>query len=206
MYVCFCVSGLLKVADSVSGKGKTDDSNGGTDNNGGHQLVQPFNACKLDCDGDNDINKTCKNCTEDQTDITYGCGSCTCKCGSHGAEECEGRAEEYGAFLLGEQDVNKSTGACTEQCRSGAHAITYDDGNDQGCSHDGKKLLDCEDDKLAEFRLIAGLVEKFHNFLRDIVFFVTHKKSLTHGKVKGYVRSALRIRGDRLSSRDIDLV
>ena len=61
------------VADCVACKRKTDDCNRGADNNCGHELVEPFNADKLDYDCDNNINKSCESCADDQTCMACGC-------------------------------------------------------------------------------------------------------------------------------------
>ena len=62
-------SKLKNVANSIACKGKTDDGNGGTDNYCRHKFVNPVNANKFNNDSDNNINKTCKNCTKDKTNI-----------------------------------------------------------------------------------------------------------------------------------------
>ena len=64
-----------EVADGVSGERKTDDGNGGTDNDGGHDLIYPCNAAELDDDRDHDIYKTGERRADDESGISgSGCG------------------------------------------------------------------------------------------------------------------------------------
>ena len=108
----------LEVAHGVAGKRKTDDGNGRTDDHGGHQLIDPFHAGKLDDNGDDHIHKTCENSADDKTEVADRHGSGARKGGCHGAEECKGRAEEHGAFELGKgQGVHERTHACARTMR-----------------------------------------------------------------------------------------
>ena len=72
-----------EIADGVSGKRKTDDGNGGTDNDGGHDLIYPCNAAELDDDRDHDIYKTGERRADDETGISGCCRDGTRKGGAH---------------------------------------------------------------------------------------------------------------------------
>ena len=153
---------VQQIADSIACERKTDDGNGRTNNDSGHQLVDPSNTNELDDQRDNDINQACQNGTEDQAHVAEGHRNATGKGSCHRAEECEGRAKKYRALELGEELVNESTDTCTEQCGSGRHAVSDNDRNDQGCRHDGKQLLDGEDDQLVKLGFVADIVDELH--------------------------------------------
>ena len=154
-----------KVADCVSCKGKSDKSNGGSDYNGGHKFVEPAGTDGFNKKCDYYVNKTCKDCTENDSEETEN------GCGIHGRKEGKGASEENGAFLFGEELINKGADACAEKCCGGVHfkvdcAIGVNKDRDyDGCGDNCKKLLECEDDKLAEFRLVFNVKEQF--FLHD---------------------------------------
>ena len=75
----FVACELESVAYSVACKRKTDDRYRGTDNNCGHKLVNPLNACYLNNDSNYYINKTCENGTEDDTCKACFGRYCACK-------------------------------------------------------------------------------------------------------------------------------
>ena len=153
-----------KVADSVSCKGKSDESNGGSDYNGGHKFVEPSGTCCFNKKSNYNINGTGKNCAEDDSEETEN------GCGIHGRKESKRASEEDGAFFLGEELINKGADACAEKCCCGVHfkvnntVCVNKDRNYDGCGDDCKKLLESKDDKLAEFRLIFNVVDEFHLF------------------------------------------
>ena len=66
---------LGKIAYGVARERETDDRNGGTDNDGGHDLIYPCDTAELDDDGDNDVHKTCERRADDESGISgSGCG------------------------------------------------------------------------------------------------------------------------------------
>lgn len=66
---------LVKIAYGVARERETDDRNGGTDNDGGHDLIYPCDTAELDDDGDNDVHKTCERRADDESGISgSGCG------------------------------------------------------------------------------------------------------------------------------------
>ena len=153
------------VVYSGRGQGKTDQRNGGADNCCGHQLVDPGNAHKLYDDRDYNVNESGKCSANQKAKISEAHRSTACKSGAHRADKCEGRAQEYGAAEFGEQLINKSADACTEQCGGDGHTVSYDCGNCDGCCHDGKQLLEGKNKKLIKPRLVVYAVNKiFRHF------------------------------------------
>ena len=159
----------LQVADSVSCEGKTDDSNGRSDNYCGHDLVDPVNANELYDNSDNYVNEACKDSAEDDSCVACRSGCCAAECRKHRADECEGASEEDRAAETGEQLVNDGSHACAEERCRGAHTIADDCGNSDGCRKDRKQLLDREDKGSAEFGSVFDVVDQFH-FLLPFLF------------------------------------
>ena len=157
------------VLDSGGSEGKTDKSNGGTDNDGGHELIDPSNANESDNDSDNDVNETAEQSADEESEIseTEAHGRSACECCGHGTDECEGRAEEYGAAEFGADLVNESTDTRAEECCGSRHTVTDDSGNGDGCSDDCEKLLECKDKHLTEARSVMNVIDKIfsHFFL-----------------------------------------
>ena len=159
----------LQIADSVSGKRQTDDGNRGTDDNGGHQLVNPVDADQLDDQRDDHVHQTGSYRTDQQSEVADLHGHGTAEGSRHGAEEGEGRAEEHGASELGEQQVHDGAEACTDQRSGCAHrqvkivVVTRDDhGHRDGCRHNGKQLLEGKRKQLGEAGLVLDSVDEFH--------------------------------------------
>ena len=165
---CGCCRCAGQVADCVACKGKTDDSNSGSDNDCGHNLVDPAYAACFNYDCNNNIYKACECCAEDEACITCLKAYSTCECSCHGTEECEGRTEEYGALKLGEQQVNDSADACTKECCGLGHAVADNCRNCDSCCHDCQQLLQCKQYYLAKLRPVADVVSKVHNFILSI--------------------------------------
>ena len=151
-----------QIPDCVSCQGKTNDGNGGTDNDGRHQLVDPGNADKLNDQRDDNVNQTCDNRTENESEASKGHGYTACERGAHRTEKCEGRAEKYGAPELGEEQVNESTDAGTEECGGRGHTVSDDDRDDQCRRHNGEQLLNGKDDQLVELRFVVDIVDELH--------------------------------------------
>ena len=161
---------LLKIADSVACKRKTDDSDRRADNYGRHKLVDPIGADELNDKCDDHVNETCENRTCDKAEVSDR-GACrACKCRRHRGQECKGGAEEYRASELGKEEIDKGTYACTEECRRRRHAVADDDRNNESRSHNCKKLLNSEDDGLGDARSVADLIDHFH-FETSFLFF-----------------------------------
>ena len=158
--------GLCTVGENIvngsTGQAQTDQCHGGSNNNGGHQLVDPLNANKLDYQSDDHIHQTGKNSTDDQTGKTGRSGNCTAKGSSHGADESEGRAQENGAAELGEQLVNDGADAGAEESGSSGHAVANDGGNSDGGCQNGQNLLECEDQQLGELGSVFDAIDQIH--------------------------------------------
>ena len=151
-----------KIADSIAGKRQADNGNGGSDNDGGHQLADPFNACNLNNSSNDHVYQTCKYSAYDQTGVTGRSRSGTCKGGAHGSKECEGRAEENGAAELSKQLIDKRANTCTEQGGGLAHAVADDAGDCDGRCQDRQNLLECKQQHLAELWFVFDTVDQIH--------------------------------------------
>lgn len=80
----------LKVIYRVTGKGKSDNGNRRSDDDGRHELINPFYADKLHDNGNDHIDKSCEYRAEDKAEIAERhCGRSR-KCGRHGTEKCKG--------------------------------------------------------------------------------------------------------------------
>ena len=156
--------GFERVAYCVAGERKTDQGNGGADNHGGHDLIDPFDACKFYDDREDDVYETCEDRAEDDTGKALRGGYAAAKSGEHRAEECKGRTEEYRAFELGEQQINDRADAGSEECSRLAHAVAYNGGDGDRRGKDRKHLLECEDDHLAESGFVFYSVNKIHRY------------------------------------------
>jgi hypothetical protein len=88
------------VADRVSGQGKTDDGHRGTDDDGGHQLIDPLDAGDLDDQGDHDVDQTGKHRADEQTGIANLNGRRAAESRELGAAEGDGRTQEHRDFEL----------------------------------------------------------------------------------------------------------
>ncbi len=151
-----------QVADSIGSQGQADDGNGGSNDHGGHQLVDPVNANSLDDQSDNHINQASEDSAEDQAGVTGRNRSSTAEGSEHRANEGEGRAQENGAVPLGEELVNQGADAGAEQGGGLAHAVADDAGNSDGSSQDGQNLLECEQQHLSKLRLVFDTVDQIH--------------------------------------------
>ncbi len=160
--ISFCNAAFFQIADSVSCKRKTDDSDGRTDNDSGHKFCNPFNAAEFNDEGECYVNETCKYGAEKQTGKAGSVGDGACKSSTHRTEECEGRTKEYRALEFGKQEINESTYAGTEESRGSAHAVTDDSGNCDGCSKDSQELLKSEDEDLFYRGFVFDIVDEFH--------------------------------------------
>ena len=80
-----------QIVDGIDCQRKTDQCNGGANNDGGHQLIDPLNADKLNDQSDHYINKACEYGTDNQTGITGRNRSGTAESGEHRANEGERR-------------------------------------------------------------------------------------------------------------------
>ena len=164
-----CIGAFLEVADSVSCERKSDYSDGGSDNGGGHELIDPADTGNLDSYCYNNIDETREHSAENQSEIAERNGGRACESGCHRAEESERRTEENRALCLREENIYKGACACAEERRDSAHlhfaavinTRSYH-GNCDGRCHNRKQLLERKDDKLAELRLVFDTVNQFH--------------------------------------------
>ena len=153
-----------QVADGVAREAQTDDGDGGSDDDRGHQLVDPLDAAELDDQGDDDIHQACDQGAEDQAGITDGDGGRAAEGGEHGTDEGEGRAEEHRAGAPGEEQIHDGADAGTEQSRRSAHPVADDRRNRDGRRHDGEQLLQSKEDNLSKLRPVFDTVDKIHTF------------------------------------------
>ena len=164
-----CIGAFLEVADSVACERKSDYSNGGSDNGGGHELIDPADTGNLDRYCYNNIDETREHSAENQSEIAERNGGRACESGCHRAEESERRTEENRALCLREENIYKGACAGAEERRDSAHlhfaavinTRSYH-GNCDGRCHNRKQLLERKDDKLAELRLVFDTVNQFH--------------------------------------------
>lgn len=163
-FACCSVEDLTfcEVAYCIACEGETDDGNCGADNACGHQLVDPLDTCYLNYDSDDYVDETCEYSTDDESEVSYLHGECTCECGHHGTDECKAGAEEHGASELSEEEVNEGTDACSEESCCLVHSVTYDSGYCDCCGKYCEKLLESEDDYFAEIGSVFYSVNEFH--------------------------------------------
>ena len=150
------------VVDGGAGQGHTDQSHGGADNHGGHQLVDPLNANQLDDDGDDHIHQTGQDSAQDDAGETGLGRDGAGEGGDHGADEGEGRTQEHRAVELGEQLVHEGADTGAEQSGGGGHAVAHDGGNGDGGGQNGQQLLDGEDQHLPELGFVFNAVDQIH--------------------------------------------
>ena len=153
-----------QVTDGVAREAQADDGDGGSDDDRGHQLVDPLDAAELDDQGDGDINEARDQGAEDQAGIADGDGGRAAEGGEHGADEGEGRAEEHRAGAPGEEQIHDGADAGAEQSRRSAHPVADDRRNRDGRRHDGEQLLQRKEDNLSELRSVFDTVDKIHTF------------------------------------------
>jgi len=151
-----------QIANCIACQAEADDSNSGSDNHGGHQLVDPVNTGNLDYNSDDHIHQTRKSCADDQTGKTGRSGCRAAKGSKHRANECEGRAQEHRAAELSEQLVHQSADTCTEQGSGLAHAVTDNAGNCDGCCQNRQDLLECKNQNLAKFGFVFDAIDQIH--------------------------------------------
>ena len=175
-----CARGVLhaaghKVADGVSGQRKADDGDGRPNDHDGHELLDPANTGNFNDNCNQNVDKSCQNGAYDQAGIAERHGHAACKRGGHAAEEGEGAAEEDRAAEFGEKQVDECADACAQQRGGGAESAAGgavdDDGHDQCRGHDGQKLLNRKDQRLAEFRLVLYSVDHVHCFVLRLIYF-----------------------------------
>jgi len=150
------------IVDGGTGQRKANECNGGTDDGGGHDLVDPLNAGKLNGHSNSHVHKACKSSTDNQTRIAQRHGHAAGESCQHGADKGKGRAQKHGAAEFGEELVNNGADARTKEgCRCG-HIIAHNGGNGDGSRQNGQKLLDGEYDELSEFGFVLNAVDQIH--------------------------------------------
>ena len=78
-----CIGAFLEIADSVSCERKSDYSDGGSDNGGGHELIDPADTGNLDSYCYNNIDETREHSAENQSEIAERNGGRACESGCH---------------------------------------------------------------------------------------------------------------------------
>ena len=151
-----------QVADGIAGKAQTDDCNRGSDDDGGHQFVDPLDTAELDNHGNDHIHETGDQSTDNQSCVADGDGCSPAEGGEHGTDECEGRTEKHRTGALGEEQINNGADTGAEEGRRGTHAISDNCRNCDCRRHNGQQLLQGEEDNLAEFRLVLDSIDKIH--------------------------------------------
>ena len=184
------LSSAGQVADGIAGKRKTDDCNGGSDDNGRHNLGNPLYARYLNNYGDNDINQSGKNRTENEAEIAKSHGNASGKGGGHGADKGKGRAEKYRAFELGKEQINDCTDTCAEKGGRGGQSVADNVRHGNGCSHNGKKLLEGKNQQLAELRPVFNVIDQFHIFppILRLSPFLLFSADVNSGVAVGFVQ------------------
>ena len=170
--------GLGQIANSVACKAQTDDGNGGSDDDGRHELVDPLGAAELNDSCDDDIDKTRQHSADEDAEVAeYGGGI-------HGAQERKGAAQEDGALALGEELVAQSTEAGAHKSCCDVHVevdltVAVDENRyNEGRCHDGEHLLQCKDQHLTKLRAIFDIVDKFHE--NSLLFHSVARVELGH--------------------------
>ena len=161
---------VVDVVDSGAAEGKTDERNGRTDDDRREELIDPSRTDEHHDDGDDRVNKTCNQRTEDDT------AEAVCTGADQRADECKGRTEEDGRFAAGDENVAKRTDTGTEQCCGRVHiqcaavAAVDECGDEQGRRDDCQQLLEREDEVLPEFGFFVDVVSQFHEIPPKINF------------------------------------
>ena len=163
--VAFCIQHFSErqIADGVACQRKTDDGNGGPDNDRRHQLVDPFDTGKFHDHGDHNIDKAGKECADQQSEVAeLNARNRTGKRCQHGTDESERTAEEDGAAEFGEQQIDDGSHTGAEQRSGLLHAVADNGGHRDGRRQDRQQLLEGEDDQLPEFGLVVDTIGEFH--------------------------------------------
>ena len=135
---------IVQVADCGGTKAQSDQGNRGADNNRRHKPVHPFCSDKRDNDGKNDIDRTGKNGSQKDSEITKRAGA------DQGRDKSKGASQENRTAFLCTEHIQKSSRPCPEKRRGLAHGYLCSPGcsqidqrrNQQGCRDNGKKLLE----------------------------------------------------------------
>ena len=140
------------VSHSATREGKSDQRDRRSDDNRRHEFGYPFRSDKVNHDSDHNVDETCQNTTDDNSEITE------CDRGEQRSKERERATDDNRALEFGEEQVNDRTYTCTEDCCGDLRGQT-DDGRDRnGRRHNGKHLLQRKHEQFVEFWLIADVV------------------------------------------------
>lgn len=145
------------VAHGVAGKGKTYQSDGGSDNDGRHEFVDPLGAREFDDYRYNDVNGRRKSRAEQNAEISERHGS------GQRSDEGKGASEEDGAFEFSEKKIAYRSETCADQSGGGSKNVGahyHRDGYRRG--DDGEKLLNGKRYKFTNRRTIVYVVDQFH--------------------------------------------
>ena len=159
---------LHQIPDGVSGEGKPDDGDGGTDDDGGHELIHPLYADEFHDDGDDDVYESRESGSDNEAEIADGSGDAARESGRHRAEEGEGGAEEHGASELCKQKIHDRAYARAEQSGGSRHIRVgelrvYGRGNGDGSGENCQELLQGGDEQFAHGRSVFYFVNELHN-------------------------------------------
>lgn len=159
---------LHQIPDGVSGEGKTDNGDGGTDDDGGHELIHPLYADEFHDDGDDDVYESRESGSDNESEIARGSGDTAREGGRHRAEEGEGGAEEHGASEFGKQKIHDRADARAEQSGGSRHIRigelgVYGRGNGDGSGENRQELLQGGDEQFAHGRSVFYFVNELHN-------------------------------------------
>ena len=160
---CFTGCGAdLQIADRISGQAQTDDGNGRPDDNGRHQAINPVDADCF-CDrGNDDIDKTRKDGTQQQPGKACLHTDGTGEGGNHRSDKGEGAAHEYRTLALRKESIDQGAAACAKDRCTGRHAVAYNHRYGNGGGHDRQHLLEAVSDQCAKFRFVFYIVNEFH--------------------------------------------
>ena len=184
-------STLQGITDGVAGQGQSDDGNGGSDDDGGHELTDPGDTGELDDGSDDHINQAGEKSAQYQAGIADRSGGGTAKSSEHGTEEGKAGTKEDRALKLGEEQVDNGTDAGAEKRGALAHAVANDAGDGNGRSQDRKQLLERKDDQLTELGFVIDLVNQIHRGDLLIYFSEGLVKKKPAGMKTGKLRSLL---------------
>ena len=144
---------LNDISHSASGKRKTDDGNGRSDNDGRHQLGDPTGPNEFDDDGKHDVNAAGKERTDDDTEVSVSEGY------AKRTQKSERATQENRALAFGKEQVHDGTDTCAEKSGRDLHGQTDDGRHSDGRSHDGKELLETENKDFRQRRTILYVID-----------------------------------------------
>ena len=152
--------GIVQVVDRASAQGKADQGDGGADDHGGQQFIDPFRAGRLDDQSDHHIDQSGEHSAQEnaQEAERHSAGQ--------RADERKGAAQENGALPPGrDEKIEQRTKAGAAEGGRLAHVnagAVHQNGHQQGRGHDGQELLESIDQVLFQRRFFIDVVHQFH--------------------------------------------